>query len=84
MSENETITVELEDGRMFEVEATAGTDLGRQARHLLDAEAVTEKREGGSFTIHPRRVVKAVHVGEVPKKSSPSAAKPWPTRPSNR
>ena len=67
MSESDkTITVELEDGRMFEVDPSAA-DLGAEARTLLSGGSVTENRGGESFTVHPVHKVKAIHVGEVPR-----------------
>ena len=77
MSDNETstLTVELVDGRKFKVDPTTGSDLGTQARALLDGVSVTEMRKDQSFSVHPIRMVKAIHVGDVPRTrvSSPTA-----------
>ena len=76
MSDDETttITVELVDGRKFNVDPTTGSDLGTQARALLDGVSVTEKRKDQSFSVHPIQMVRAIHVGDVPRtRASPSA-----------
>ena len=65
MSENEMITVELQDGRMFELES--GPDPLDRAKRFAEGESVLEARDDGSCTVHPIHSVKAIHVGDVPR-----------------
>ena len=68
MSDAETtLTVELDDGRKFKVDATPRSDLETQARALLAGVTVTETRKDQSFTVYPTHRVKAIHVGDVPR-----------------
>lgn len=63
------ITVEIDGNHTFEVETTGARDVGTEARGIFSGECVTEKRDNGSFTVHPVSRITAVYVGEVPSRS---------------
>ncbi len=65
MSENEMITVELLDGRMFELGSEPGS-LDR-AKGFAEGGSVLEARDDGTFTVYPIHSVKAIHVGDIPR-----------------
>ena len=61
MSEKDTtLTVELHDGRTFEV--PSGSDAIDQAQGLVKTGSVVEMRDDGNITIHPIHCVKALYV----------------------
>ena len=65
---DQKITVEIDGSHTFELEPTGDGDLGTEATAVFAGPCVVEKREGGSFTVHPVSQVTAVYVGEVPER----------------
>jgi hypothetical protein len=65
---NQKITVEIEGNHTFDLEPSGERDLVGEATAVFGATCVVERREDGSFTVHPVSRVIAVYVGDVPSK----------------
>ena len=64
----EKITVEIDGEHTFELEPTGERDAVGDATAVFGASCVVERRENGSFTVHPVSQVTAVYVGDIPSR----------------
>lgn len=62
------ITVEIDGRHTFELEPKGDRDPLTEAGAVLEGSGVVEKRNDGSFTVHPIARVTAVYVGSVPSR----------------